>query len=208
MECIDFTDNPVGSPYFEEVLLMGCLELSQGYADGSFGKKRPVTRGETSTFLFRLAADPEYLAPKKQVFPDVPVKSSHHEAISWMVSEGFATGYANRTFGLNRAVTRGEAAKMLYNAYGVEHAPDGQPAFEDVNPGDTFYTYIDWFEEAELVSGFSDGEFKPGRSITRGELAKLMIGALGYLLELEGYDLDDLENLELEDGQAPAQLLD
>lgn len=197
IECIDFTDNPEGSAFYWEVLAMGCLDLSQGYRDGSFGKQRQVTRGETSSFLYRLAADPAYAVPKKKVFKDVPVSSAHHAAISWMSSEGYATGYADKTYGLNRAVTRGEAAKMLYNVYGIEHIPDGKRTFKDVKAGDEFYRYIDWFEEAGLVSGYQDDTFKPGRSITRGELAKLMIGALEYVLETEEWESP--EPLELLD---------
>lgn len=172
---IEFTDNPVGSNYYDEIVWMAEEGLSHGYADGSFGKGRQVTRGETAAFLYRLA-DPDFKAPAKSPFPDLKPGETHYEAITWLSAEGHIGGYSDKSFRKDRTITRGETAKMLFNANGVEYTAPKTDAFPDVKVGHSYHQYISWFNETGLSTGYVDGEYKPGRNITRGELAKLLKG--------------------------------
>lgn len=171
-----FTDNKPGSSFHGVVSWMGCMGLSEGYADGSFGKNRKITRGEVASFVYRLS-DPDFKAPKKSKLKDMKSSSSHYEAVTWMNAEGFINGYSNGKFLPNRQITRGEAAKMLYNASGVTHKPNGKAAFKDVKTGSSYYKHISWFKASGLTAGYTDGTFKPSRTISRAELAKLLQGA-------------------------------
>jgi hypothetical protein len=52
--------------------------------------------------------------------------------------------------------------------------------FTDVGPGDTFYEYINCLYCQGVISGYSDGTFREGESITRGQIAKLVSNAAGF----------------------------
>ncbi|MCF7846457.1 MAG: S-layer homology domain-containing protein [Candidatus Peribacteraceae bacterium] len=52
-------------------------------------------------------------------------------------------------------------------------------AFSDVGENDAHKDAIDYIESHSVVSGFPDREFKSERSITRAELAKIVVGARG-----------------------------
>ncbi|NUL49526.1 ExeM/NucH family extracellular endonuclease, partial [Cellulosimicrobium funkei] len=52
-----FTDNQPGSKHFAPVRWMQLEGLTNGYSDGSFGKDRQISRGESLAFVYR------YLAP-------------------------------------------------------------------------------------------------------------------------------------------------
>ncbi|MFA6458171.1 MAG: S-layer homology domain-containing protein [Patescibacteria group bacterium] len=52
-------------------------------------------------------------------------------------------------------------------------------AFSDVSSDNGYKTAIDYLAKQRVVSGFSDGEFKPQQRITRAELAKIVVGARG-----------------------------
>ena len=50
--------------------------------------------------------------------------------------------------------------------------------FSDVSKENTHYASITALYEAGVISGYSDGTFKPGQDVTRGQAAKMIAGAL------------------------------
>ena len=90
--------------------------VTGGYANGTFGVTRNVTRGEFASFLYR-AAKPRFSRPKAKVFSDVATSNSHHAAIAWMKKSGLSTGYADRTFKPNRSISRGEVAAIMHRSH-------------------------------------------------------------------------------------------
>jgi hypothetical protein len=52
--------------------------------------------------------------------------------------------------------------------------------FSDVAPGSTFYMYVQCLACTEILSGYSDGTFRPELSLTRGQLAKIVSNASGF----------------------------
>lgn len=55
------------------------------------------------------------------------------------------------------------------------------PAFPDID-GNTFESYIEDLFEAGVVSGYSDGNFKPDELVTREQMAKFIVKAFGFTL--------------------------
>jgi hypothetical protein len=91
-------------------------------------------------------------------------------------------------------VTRGQLLKMVVNAAGWA-AADGGQTFEDVPPGSTFDPFIEIGARQGIISGYTCGGpdepcvapgnrpyFRPTRSITRGQLSKVLALARGYAL--------------------------
>jgi len=52
--------------------------------------------------------------------------------------------------------------------------------FSDVPDGYVFYPYIQWLACRQIISGYSDGTFRPGASVTRGQLLKMVVNAAGW----------------------------
>jgi hypothetical protein len=48
-----------------------------------------------------------------------------------------------------------------------------------VSPGSAFYSYIHCLACNGIVSGYSDGTFRPNNKVTRGQLAKIVANAAG-----------------------------
>ncbi len=52
--------------------------------------------------------------------------------------------------------------------------------FSDVPPGSTFYPYVQCLACRGIISGYSDGTFRPGNEITRGQIAKMVSNSAGF----------------------------
>ncbi|MBP9758272.1 S-layer homology domain-containing protein [Candidatus Dojkabacteria bacterium] len=53
-----------------------------------------------------------------------------------------------------------------------------QAAFSDVASYDIYKDAIEYVQGQGIVSGYSDGTFRPGNSITRGEFTKMIVGSI------------------------------
>ncbi len=51
--------------------------------------------------------------------------------------------------------------------------------FSDVSKNNNFYNEITSLAEREIIKGYSDGTFRPGANVTRGQAAKIIAGVLG-----------------------------
>lgn len=103
----------------------------------------------------------------------------------------------------NRNLTRGQGAKIVALAAGVPAAPAGQ-RFADVAPGSPFYNEINALAALGHMGGYpcgSAGEpctggnlpyFRPGSSITRGQLSKIVSNTAGYN---EAYSTQNFEDV-------------
>ena len=140
-----------------------------GYADGTFGPERNMTRAEVTTMFARLLteqieADKTY----SNTFSDVPKGCWAANYIGYMQQFGIITGYSDGSFRPDAPVTRAEFATI---ASRFEKLTEGSKSFTDVP--DTYWAarYIDFAATRGWVTGYSDGTFKPEDPITRAEVA-------------------------------------
>lgn len=140
-----------------------------GYAEGTFGPERDMTRAEVTTMFARLLteqieADKTYSNP----FSDVPKGCWAANYIGYMRQFGIITGYSDGSFRPDAPVTRAEFAAI---ASRFEKLTEGSKSFTDVP--DTYWAarYIDFAATRGWVTGYSDGTFKPENTITRAEVA-------------------------------------
>src|SRR5262249_44493791 len=54
--------------------------------------------------------------------------------------------------------------------------------FTDVPPTQPFYPYIQWLACRGIIGGYADGTFRPGATVTRGQLLKMVVNAAGWPL--------------------------
>jgi hypothetical protein len=120
--------------------------------------------------LFSLSV-PKTLAQTS--FTDIP---SHHwaaEEIGYLSDLGVITGYGNGLFGANDSIKRGDAAIMIARILELDTKEVKKPSFTDVPANHYAYPAIAAVVEAGI---FQDGnKFNPNQSLTRAEMAKIMV---------------------------------
>lgn len=120
-------------------------------------------------------------------FTDVNESNSHYPNIIELYERGVISGYpqpdGTKMFKPNAPLTRAHAAKMLANALGLNTNPATlkDPGFTDVPKTSAYYPYIAALANAGIVSGYSDGTYRPNAQILRQQMAKIL--TLGYGLE-------------------------
>ena len=67
--------------------------------------------------------------------------------------------------------------KIVVIAFGIPVDTGGGPHFGDVPESNPFYPYIETAYNSQLVSGYSDGTFRWGSDVTRGQLSKITVSA-------------------------------
>ncbi|HUS17019.1 MAG TPA: S-layer homology domain-containing protein [Chloroflexia bacterium] len=127
-------------------------------------------------------------------FTDVPPGSAFYVYVRCLACQGIVSGYADGTYRPGAEVTRGQVSKMVTNAAGwADPVPGDQQTFADVGLGSTFWLYIERLAGRGYVSGYTCGfppagacdpqqraYFLPYRSVTRGQLAKIVANSAGY----------------------------
>ena len=116
---------------------------------------------------------------------------AYEEAVNVMSEMGIIDGYGDGNFQPQGTLTRGAAAKIIAcmmlgkttaEALGTQAAP-----FKDVPVGSTFAGYIAYCSESGIIDGYSDGTFRPGNTLTGFAFLKMLLTALGYDSDIEGY---------------------
>jgi hypothetical protein len=167
-----FTDVLHGDVHRDAIHAIADAEVANGYPDGTFRPRTNVTRAQMATFLARAL----HLENEEPVaFDDVAADDPHADAIAALHEHGIVTGYDDGTFGPQDAVVRGQMATMLAGAYDLE--AEGDPAFEDVPSGHPHAEGIAAVAEAGIARGFEDGTYRPGSSVTRGQMASFITRA-------------------------------
>src|SRR6185295_9796426 len=54
--------------------------------------------------------------------------------------------------------------------------------FADVDVNDTYAQAIEYLKENNIINGYPDGTFQPGKNVSRGEMAKILIEGLDIAL--------------------------
>jgi hypothetical protein len=177
----DFRDAPKGHTFYDSITWMACAGITTGYGNGIFGVKKPITRAETASFLYRLSGESRQ-EPTGRPFKDVAADSTHATAIAWMKDKGLATGFKDRSFGAGQSITRGDIARFMarYADDDTFTAPAVSP-FNDMGPSAGSYRDATWLASTGLVSGYADKTFRPAQPVTRGETSKFFYALESHL---------------------------
>jgi hypothetical protein len=112
---------------------------------------------------------------------DVPPAHKYYDEIMSIAAIEAVSGFQDRTFKPDSEITRGEAVKMLVQAFGLPVEESKTQRFRDVPPGSPYYAYIEAAYKEGLISGYKDGTFKPEQAITRGAAVKLVVQAASWV---------------------------
>ena len=119
----------------------------------------------------------------------------YKEAVEVMNKVGVLIGDEKGNFNAKDTLTRGQAAKIVaYLDLGGKTADaiKGSGAvFTDVKATDWFAGYVEYCAGAGYVAGMGDKTFAPNEKVTGVQFAKMLLCALGYKAEIEGYTGSD-----------------
>jgi len=117
--------------------------------------------------------DPETGTPKQ--FDDT-VNHWANKEISDLASKGIIKGKTDQKFEPNATVNRAEMATMLARAFGLEAS--GATTFNDVTEDKWYSDSVIAATEAGLLKGYGSNLFGPTNSLTRQEMAVIIVRAL------------------------------
>ena len=126
-------------------------------------------------------------APAPLPFEDVVPGAWYEEAVRYAYFHNIMEGMSETEFSPATALTRAMAVQILYN---LEGQPDlssenlGYP-YEDVDAQAWYGDAVYWARITGVATGYGDGTFQPGDSITRQEFAQMLYNYAKY----KGYDL-------------------
>ena len=118
-------------------------------------------------------------------------KITYKEAVDVVSSLDIVDGYTDGSFNPTNTLTRGAAAKIICNLILGPTTADALSAdtapFKDVPVTNEFAGYIAYCSQQGIISGYADGTFRPAGTLTGYAFMKMLLGALGYSAEVEGY---------------------
>ncbi|GGI05965.1 S-layer homology domain-containing protein [Egicoccus halophilus] len=146
----------------------GCSTIGPRYCPDA-----NVTRGQLASFLARALQLPPATGDH---FTD-DTGSAHEAAINQAYEAGIVRGVGGDRFRPDVPVSRAAAATMLVN--GFDLPPASRDHFRD-DDGTTHEDAINRLAEAGVTSGCTrdGGNYCPSRSLTRGQVATLLVAAL------------------------------
>lgn len=130
-----------------------------------------VTSGVVYTLPVQAASSP---------FSDVPYTHTHFDNIMALQARGVISGYGDGTFRPNKYVTRAQASKMLAMVLNLDTVNVKNPNFADVSSHDEHYGAIAALVEANVISGYGDGSFRPNATLTRSQMAKMLVNGFNF----------------------------
>ena len=110
-------------------------------------------------------------------FADVPASGALADEVAKAVDYGLMGGYNATTFGYGDPMTRAQFAAVLVRMMGWETATPQTPSYSDVPASMGWYGAIETAAAHDVAD--TGGGFRPGDAITRGEMAEMLVRALG-----------------------------
>ena len=107
-----FTDVKANAWYHDAVLWAAETGVTEGTAKDKFSPGDTVTRGQTVTFLYRLAGQPDVGADNP--FSDIDAGKYYTKGVLWAYQNGITTGKTATAFAPKDPCTRGQIVTFLY----------------------------------------------------------------------------------------------
>jgi uncharacterized protein (DUF1800 family) len=113
-------------------------------------------------------------------FVDVPSTHAFFRDVAWMASAAISTGYEDRTYRPDAAVTRQAMSAFLHRAAGAPtFDPPTSPTFIDVGTTHPFFVEVEWMAANAISTGYADHTYRPGAPVTRQAMSAFLHRALG-----------------------------
>ena len=173
-----FTDVDTAKWYHLSVDYVLTHKMMNGVSSRAFAPNANLTRGMLVQILYNLEGKPKGTAAN---FSDVQADAWYAEAVGWAASNKVVTGYADGTFRPNAAVTREQAAAILYRyaqSKGIDVSVGENTnilSYVDVQQASEYaIPALQWAVSAGVLNGKNGGRLAPTGTATRAEIAAIM----------------------------------
>lgn len=109
------------------------------------------------------------------------IQSWAEKAIHTLTYLEVISGNEDGSFQPNKTINRAEFSKIMVLATKAPLTYPQESSFSDVQTSDWFFPYVETAKTKGWIDGYEDGSFKPGNTINRAEVAKIIA---------EGFNLD------------------
>ena len=99
-------------------------------------------------------------------------------AVDFAQASGLMSGMGDNKFAPDVTTTRAMVAQVMYELAGEPDVSGLTCPLSDVDSTAWYADAVTWAYNAGVVSGYEDGTFRPGRAITRQEMAVMFYGML------------------------------
>lgn len=173
-----FTDVDTAKWYHLSVDYVLTHKMMNGVSSRAFAPNANLTRGMLVQILYNLEGKPKGTAAN---FSDVQADAWYAEAVGWAASNKVVTGYADGTFRPNAAVTREQAAAILYRyaqSKGIDVSVGENTnilSYVDVQQASEYaIPALQWAVGAGVLNGKNGSRLAPTGTATRAEIAAIM----------------------------------
>ncbi|AOZ72105.1 hypothetical protein BK816_01335 [Boudabousia tangfeifanii] len=165
---LQFSDVPEGYLFERPINQMAAEGVVRGWADGTFRPLAPISREAAAAFLYRAFGSPKFYG-SGYCFRDVNSKlTAFSKEICWLRAVNGARGWADGSFRPGEPISREAMAAFLRRMSVTKGGGDpfSAPPFRDTLAS-PFKRDIQWLRSMEITTGWADGSFRPGESISR-----------------------------------------
>ena len=154
--------------YRDSVQILSDEGMVSGFADGTFGPEKTITRAEILKVFLKVKWITIESTPTKRCFKDVRVTLWYHSYICEWVRLGIVRGFDDGTFGPNQPVTTLEALAMGLRLYGLAPQTATTP------------WYTGYREFAETNSILDSASYSLVTPMSRGKASELILRIREY----------------------------
>ena len=167
--------------YLEKVVDWGVM---RGDINGNLEPDRPITRAEFVCMVNRAYGYEEVLPTP---FTDIAPEDWFYEDICIAYNAGYFAGDSETTASPNGLLTREQAAVLICNNMMLEQESGEALGFSDSRDFASWSRHrIQAIAKEGVLSGYPDGSFKPQEPITRGQVAVMLVKAVGTPVQKSG----------------------
>jgi len=174
-----FNDVMPGHVFFDYIEALRLKAVVHGYDGHIFKPYQPITRVEALKMIMRSSNIIPNESFTFHTYRDLATNTWFYEYIQTGSLEGIVRGYDDGLFRPNRNVSRIEFLKMVMESGDVNITSQNSSSFGDLTVGFWGTDYANLGYLKNIISGYSDGTFRPNQPITRAEAAKIV----SYLLD-------------------------
>ncbi|MBQ4504581.1 MAG: S-layer homology domain-containing protein, partial [Firmicutes bacterium] len=175
----------------KDVSATSVLMIVDAEGNETIVKKSAVADGEITALLEGSCT--VVVKDNKKEFTDI---EGHwgKAAAEFASSRELFNGVGNGQFGMNTTMNRAMMATVFYN---LENGPDhdGEHDFHDVQDHKYYAKPAAWAAEHGVLSGYTDGSFRPDAPITREQLAVMLWNYSGKPSGIKALDHSDAGNI-------------
>ena len=167
--------------YVEKVVEWGIM---RGDLEGNLNVDAPITRAEFITMVNRAFG---YTGETSHPFEDVKSSDWYNDDIGIAYNMGYFKGTSAKTASPRSYMTREQAVVLIGRNLLLKEKKGETLGFTDSREFSEWSRgMVESAVSAGYVNGYDDGSFKPQKNITRGEVAAMLVKAIGTMVHDPG----------------------